>query len=230
MKKSTIGMTLSAFLFMGCTAPYSEAPIPANFKTTEQSKVQAGLHWKIIAEDLARSVSAKTGTSKTIYVNEMSEHSSFNRAFRTLLISALVERGVSVMKTSASAEISVDINVQLVKFSEGRAKYRNAVGVPTALTAGVWVLRDLALHQGAITTAAVASGTAAIGLDVYNWFKSKFSAGDIPQNEIIVTVSSADQNRYLSSLSNVYYTSDTDVSLYTSTVRGKTIGVEGGTQ
>jgi hypothetical protein len=228
MKKIMLSAIATAFIFSGCSTPYSEAPLPINYKTTEQHKLQAALHWKMIANDLAKSVAEKNGVSKTVYVNKFSEKFHFNQAFHTLLISALVNKGMHVMKTAENADVSVDITIQMIKFSKNRAPYRDSVGIPTFLTAGLWVLRDFMMNHSATSSAILTTATVAVGMDTYNWFKSKYPEGEIPQNEIIVTVSSSEQNQYVSSLSNVYYTSDTDQSLYTSMMQGKNLLVEGG--
>lgn len=227
MYKINLTAIVAASVICGCAAPYSEAPIPINYKHTQQNKIQAGEHWQIIANDLATSVAKNIDKSKTVYVNHTVDKSDFNEAMHSMLLSSLVSQGIIVMKSVKSADVSIDINAQMVEFSKSRATFRHSIGAPTALTAGVWVLREVALHNALETTLLAATGAVAVGADVYNWFGSKNSAGQIPQNEIIVTVTASDKNRYISSISNVYYTSDSDNSLYAAVSRGKKITVEG---
>lgn len=224
MNYKIAGVIASTILLGGCAAPYSEVPQATNFNTTEQNKLQAGLHWKIIANDMAHSVSYRNGISKTIYVAEPTEKSSFNRAFHTLMISSLVNQGMKVTKLPSEANVTVELDMQLLKFSKDRTKNK-VIGIPTLLTTGVWVLRDFIMNHSTASSAIVATGSAAIGMDTYEWFQSKYSDNEIPRNEILVTVNLIESNRYLSSLSNVYYTSDTDELLYG--LNGKNIKVEG---
>lgn len=227
MYKITFSSLLAASIIAGCAAPYSEAPKPVNYKYTEQSRIQAGEHWQIIANDLAASVAKNIDKSKAVYVNKTTDKSDFNEAMHSLLLSSLVSKGLIVVKSETSADVSINMQAQMVKFTEGRAPFRHSVGAPTALTAGVWVLREVALSNSPAVTALVATGALAVGTDLYNWFASKDSAGAIPQNEIIVTVTASDKTRYFSSISNVYYTSDSDESLYDAVSRGKKIIIEG---
>ena len=127
--KNAGGMALLSSLIISCAAPYSETPISTNFKTTEQNKLQAGHHWQVIANDMAKSISKKVSTSKSVYINVNEEKSQFNRAFRTLLISSLVNQGVKVMKYSDLASVNIDIDVQVVEFSKDREKTNKNIGL-----------------------------------------------------------------------------------------------------
>lgn len=227
MKFKLAGAITSTILLAGCAAPYSEVPRSTNFNTTEQNKLQAGLHWKIIADDMARSVSYRNGISKTIYVNQPTESSSFNRAFHTLMISSLVNQGMKVTKSPSEADVTVELEMQLIKFNKDRTKSK-LIGIPTLLTTGVWVLRDFIMNHSTTSSAIVTTGSIAIGMDTYEWFQSKYSENGIPRNEILVTVNLVEASRYLSSVSNVYYTSDSDEYLYG--LQGKNIKVEGKNQ
>ncbi len=169
----------------------------------------------------------QAGDNRKVYINEPSEKSKFNKAFHTLLLSALVKNGVTVAKFSAASDISMDINTQVIKFTKDRAPFRNSFGTPTLLTAGAWAIAGVAAANTAATTAGVATGAGAVGLDAYNWFESKYSAGEIPQNEIIVTVTASNNSIYFGSVSNIYYVADSDASLYAGVTVGKALKVTG---
>ena len=211
----------------GCATPYSEAPIPTNFSNTEQSKLQAGAHWGSIANHLSKTIIEQVGTQKVIYVSEPIEKSKFNNSFHTLLLSALIKNGMSVAKFSAAADITVDMKTQVIKFSKDRATFRNSFGVPTLLTAGAWAMSGVGAANSTVTTIGVGTGVGAVGIDAYNWFGSKYASGEIPQNEIIVTVTASDAHKYIGSVSNIYYIADSDKSLYSSIPQGKKVKVEG---
>lgn len=181
VKKSFLALLLGGIVFSGCTP---DAPTPTNFViNAEQNKAQAGMHWEIIANNLAQTIVGQVGSKKTIYVNEPFDRSRFNVALHSLLVSALVKEGASVAKFSAAAEVNVDLKTQLVKFSKNREVYSHDQADP------------------------------------------KYASGDTPQYELIVTAATTDNNRYLGSVSNVYYVADSDAWLYSSA--GKKINLEG---
>lgn len=205
----------------GCATPYSEAPLATNFPTNKQQKLQAASHWNVIASDVAKqllvNLKAKSGVS-ALYVNQGANKTEFDRIFGNQLISALMAEGFTVLK-SPSGALSVDVVTQSVQFSANRPQY-NYAGVPTMLAGGVW-----ALHQAspaAIATAAVVGG------DAYMWFRSEFSTGATPQNEIVITTSVSDSNQYLARTTSVYYVADSDASLYRAPAPVKTLNVVGG--
>lgn len=198
------------------TAPSSEAPVAANFKTKTQLKLQAAQHWAKIAEDAARSIAvplrkaAKCESSfdpcKTIYVNPPANVTAFSRAFHNQLITTLVKSELLVAKTSKS-DLTLDIDVQPILFSPNRPQYRYA-GAATQLGPGVWALRDVV---------SVEPGNAGIeppAADAAHWFRSEFASGQTPQFEILVTVSVGSKSRYLARATNAYYITDGDRHLY----------------
>lgn len=219
MKRSIVLASALVILMSGCAiTPYSEAPTPKNYARTDQMKVQAGEHWKIIANDLATSVLKNIDKSKIIYLNAPSVQSDFNDAMHTLLISAMVNKGITVVKSSANANLSIDMSTNVLKFTKDRD--RDLVGTPTALTAGLWVLPSAVRRTlNPLNVLRTSSIGLAAAWDTYHFFDSENASGDIPQNEIIVTITASDNNQYFSSISNVYYTSDTDESLYRSGYR-----------
>lgn len=190
----------------GCATPYSEVPLATNFPTTKQEKVQAAAHWNVIAKDVARQITQRLPDQKPLYVVQKEGPTTFERAFSSLLISALVANGHTVTKQPSGASI-IETDTQVVSFSANRPQYRNA-GTATALAAGIW-----ALHLGEATAGAVLSSAIVAG-DAYSWFRAEFASGETPQTEIIVTTSVSDGTRYLSRNTSIYYVADTDRELY----------------
>lgn len=203
---SAITATICLPLLVGCATPYSETPLATNFPTSKQQKLQAAAHWSVIAEDVAKQIVGGIKEKKPLYINQAVAGTTFDRAFRNLLVSALIAEGFSVHKTSANA-LSVDIDTQAVRFSANRPQYKS-VGLPTALATGVWALHDAT--AGAVMYAGIAAA------DAYSWFHSEFAAGEVPQTEIIVTTSVSDADRYLARSTSVYYVADADSGIYTS--------------
>jgi len=227
MKKELLVLAFSGLVFLGCATPYSEAPLATNFNNSEQKELQAASHWQVIAEHLSKSIIENVGTKKLVYVNEPAENSKFNHALHAFLLSELVKNGMNVSKTPMIANVKIDIATQVLVFSPDRAQFRNSAGVPTLLAAGVWTLIGVNAANTAATTVGVGVTGAAVGLDAYNWFGSKYASGAIPQHEIIVTVTASDVNTYLSSVNNVYYIADSDASLYRSFAKGVRLSIVG---
>lgn len=127
MKNMGIAVLSAAILFTGCATSQTEAPQAVE----QQQKVQAGTEWKMMADDLAKSIVSKIGVSKTIYVNTFPENekSKFNSVFHTMLVSALVSNGMNVSKSPTTANAAVDINIQAVKFSKEKSVYEVIVTV-----------------------------------------------------------------------------------------------------
>jgi hypothetical protein len=214
-------------LFAGCATPYSEAPLATNFPTSKQQKLQAAAHWNVIAGDVAKQISSGLKDKRPLFVNQSSVKTAFDRAFTNDLISALVAEGYIVMRSPAGA-LSVDVDTQAVLFAPNRPQY-NYAGLATAVTAGVWALRDVSLNTaGKVLGAGVA---VAAGVDAYSWFRSEFATGETPQTEIIVTTSVSDASRYLARSTSIYYVADTDRRMYVYEppfqVQTKNIGVTG---
>ena len=228
MKKCLLGSCLLGLLFMGCATPYSEAPVATNFANSEQNKLQSSAHWEVIANHLAKQIADSVGKEHTVYVNPTEEKSKFNTALHSLLLSALVKNEVKVAKFSATSDVAVDIKTQVVKFTPDRAPYRNMLGAPTLLAAGVWAMMGVGTVNTTANTVAAGVTSAAVGLDVYHWFSSRYST--IPEHEIIITVSASDATKYLSSISAVYYIADSDKSLYYTVPKGEKISITGDKQ
>lgn len=209
----------------GCATPYSEAPLATNFATTKQKQLQAGAHWKVIADDLAKTVSAKAGSAQSIYLT-LPPKTAFNQAFYGLILTSLVNQGVNVVKQPAAADMTVDIDTQIVKFSANRPQY-NYVGAPTALASGAWALHSAGPAHWATSQVLGGVAVAAVAVDALTWFHSEFATGATPQNEIFVTVTASDKNRYLARTSTVYYVADSDQGLYAAAPVAKSINVYG---
>lgn len=208
-----------AMAVAACTPPYREAPIPVNFPTAEQQKLQAAAHWNIIAEDVAIRIAGKIAERKPIFINLPRAVSPFERAFANLLASALSARNFELAEKPENA-ISIGITTQVVEFSPNRP-ITHYPGGATALLAGIY-----ALHVGEATAGAVASA-GIMAADAASWFHSKFATEETPQTEIIVTISIGDGTRY-TKLSNIYYVTNADASLYLSGIPTTTISVKGG--
>lgn len=202
-------MALAAGLLLaGCASRYTPTPVAANFPITKQAKLQAAYHWGVIATHLEKQVVAelKKSPPRPVYINEPKDPSPFQRALANQLTTSLVNDGHVVSRTPAGA-LKVDLDVQAVTFTANRPQYAFH-GERAFLAAGVWALSEI----DAPVVAKVAAGVAAV--DAYDWFNAQFAPGETPKTEIIITISVADQYRYLARSTSAYYVADTDRALY----------------
>ncbi len=226
MKKSLIAATAAALLATGCATPFAPAPLATNFQSAKQPKLQAAAHWHTIAGDVAAKLSAAIPANTPLFVNQQANASTFERAFTSQLVTALIEAGHPVMRSPEGA-LRVGVDTQAVPFAADRPQYRHA-GKATALGAGIWVLYDIVEYasNGPAKAALLALGAA----DAYAWFESEFAGGGTPAMEIIVTTSVTDASRYVARNTSVYYVDDADQRLYKTPVQShaKAFQVVGG--
>ena len=198
----------AALLTAGFAVPYSPAPVATNFPSTQQAKLQAAAHWGVIARHMAiqLSPSLKVNAKRPLYVTSQ-QSSAFAQGVSAHLVTALVNDGYIVVKVPDANTLRIELDTQVVAFAPDRPQYKFA-GERTALVAGAWVLTGIEHSAEWLTTAAIA------GHDAYTWFRSQFATGDTPKTEIIVNLSLADDSRYYERSTAVYYTVDSDRTLY----------------
>lgn len=112
-------------LVCGCS---SGMPKPINYGHSQQKKMQASSHWEVLAADLANRINNELILSdniyKAVFVMETCgsetracqpyETSSFNEAFRDLLITNLFTYGIPTRSLPAEDTIAVHYKVQVV--------------------------------------------------------------------------------------------------------------------
>jgi Ni,Fe-hydrogenase III small subunit len=201
-----------ALTMTGCVTPYSETPTAKNFATTPQEKLQAASHWAIITGDLAQKVqsqmSGKMDKEQPLYISAKN-NSPFNQTVVNELISTLVGSGYNVVKSPENTT-KINVDTQVLKFSPNRLQAK-MVGLPTALTAGVWAIAETGISgssAGAIATTLVA------GAEALSYINSDKASGNTPRTEIITNISVEDNNKYIAVSRGTYYVSDTDKWLY----------------
>jgi hypothetical protein len=176
--------------------------------------MQASSHWELLAADLAHRINNQLLTTdnldKAIFVKETcgdetiscrpNETSSFNEAFRDLLITNLFGYGVPVKSRADEKAIEVRYKVQIVRHNTNRARSLQP-GLITGLSTAVAVLRN-----APVELIILASGVAA---DVAN--TSLVTSGHY---EVIITTSMITHDRYLFRASDIYYINDKDFYHY----------------
>jgi hypothetical protein len=224
------GCALDSSIHSGGKASYperNEVPIAANFRTSNQLKLQAAEHWRRAASHSASALIKslqgggacipKTGC-RTLYLRRSCDttgcmprscDTTFNRVFFNQFLTALVGLGYQVTAVPTTDAIMVDVDIQAVAFSSNRPQYRYA-GEPVEIGPGIWALRDA-------TTLVDKDGNAGLRTAGYdsNWFRAEFAAGATPRNELVITVSAMSwQRTYVARNTRVYYTADSDAALY----------------
>ncbi len=236
-KKSVL---VSAIVCMaGCATNYADVPTPTRFQNSEQMRLQAAEHWRLIAGHVADRVAADVGSrlgGRALYVPMPKDEQAFVGGFRELLTTALVQQGLPVSVRPDNA-MSVDVAYSVYKFQPERVKNTYYYGEATVLAAGLWALGGV-LAADVATKVGVDAGAkmlaVAAGLDGFSWLhgealgRSKQAAGDVPRSEVLLTVTLVDGDRIVSRNSNIYYATDEDKALYWDRpVAGYTLKVRG---
>jgi len=203
-------------LLSGCSTKYRESPIATNFKTTQQHKLQSLHHWKVITDDIAKSVNPNLKTVP-IYLNLPSD-TIFQKNFNDLLRDSLINKGFNIVLTQRDATVTIDDNINVVKFDSRKFnlnKDRDSVGKYTfigSLATGAAVISNSHIsNAGGI---GIALATLA-GADAYKYFHSYKT--DTPIYEISITLNIKDRVKYIGSVNRVYYIADRDFKLYEDT-------------
>ncbi len=198
-------------LLCGCT---SRIPEPVNHPYSQQKKMQASSHWQVLAADLANRINKQLiitdNINKAVFVKETCgdeaipcqphETSSFNEAFRDLLITNLFGYGVPTNSRPDEKTIAIQYKVQIVYHNTDRIRTLQP-GLLTGLSAAVMVL-----YNAPTELIILASGMAA---DVANT--------SLVQNghyEVIITTSMVLKDQYLFRASDIYYINDEDFHHY----------------
>lgn len=199
----------------------SRIPEPITYKYTQQQKMQASQHWLVLAQDLANRINneliltdnietavfVKPTCGDEITPCEPNETTTFNEAFRDLLITSLYGYGIPTRSERGEDAIDVLYKVQVVRHNTDRSRSLQP-GLLTTLSTAIIVLRDAPTNLMLLATG--------VGADIAN--TSFTSSGHY---EVIITTSMIDGDKYLFRASDIYYINDKDFyqyqDLYTTT-------------
>lgn len=204
--------TVVAVLLGGCSS--LDVPRADNYPVSDQKKARAVHHWDVLADDVASRVVGKISAwpagEYPIYVAPSAGDTSFNNGFRKLLITRLLDKGVT-LSTQPTA-VTMTFETQLVQH-EARV---NSMGpLPwTRLALGVGVARDWYLYHQ--STGSMLAGVTALGLvtDLTQYAISGSAAGGPTRTEVLITTSLEGGDRYLARTADVYYIEQEDSVLY----------------
>ena len=202
----------TVLLLGGCSS--LDVPRADNYPVSDQKKARAVHHWDVLADDVASRVADKISAwpagEYPIHVAPSAGDTSFNNGFRKLLITRLLDKGVT-LSTQPTA-VTMTFETQLVQH-EARV---NSMGpLPwTRLALGVGVARDwYVYHQSA---GSMLAGVTALGLvtDLTQYAISGPAAGGPTRTEVLITTSLEGGDRYLARTADVYYIEQEDSVLY----------------
>ncbi len=204
--------TVAALLLAGCSS--LDVPRADNYPVSNQKKARAVHHWDVLADDVATRVAGKISAwpagEYPIYVAQSTGDTSFNNGFRKLLITRLLDRGVTL--STQPAAVTLTFETQLVQH-ESRVVSMGPMPW-TRLALGVGVARDWYLyHQSA---GSMLGGVVALGAitDLTQYAISGPAAGGPTRTEVLITTSLESGDRYLARTADVYYVEQEDSGLY----------------
>lgn len=198
-------------LLCGCNA---RVPEPITYPYSQQQKMQASHHWQVLSHDLANRINNELVLSdhmaSIIYVKETcgdesrpcdaTETSSFNEAFRDLLITSLYDYGIPIASRPDPDVIKVYYKVQIVRHNSNRPRTLQP-GIFTTLSTAIIVLRN-ATSDASLFAAGLAADIANMNMATHGHY------------EVIITTSIIDKGKYLFRSSDLYYINDKDFFHY----------------
>ncbi|MBU1566395.1 MAG: hypothetical protein KJ630_12315 [Proteobacteria bacterium] len=202
---------LTLFLVGGCAG---RIPEPIAYPYSQQQKMEASHHWQVLAKDLANRINNELiitdNINKTVFVKDTcgdeatacnhAETSSFNEAFRDLLLTNLVGFGIPTKQQKDDETMQIQYKVQIVRHNSERIRTIQP-GLLTGLSAAIVVLRNAPADLVTIALGAA--------IDVAN--ANMTFNGDY---EIIITTSMLSGGKYLFRASDIYYINDKDFWQY----------------
>lgn len=204
---STLPYVLALLLVGGCAG---RIPEPIAYPYSQQQKMEASHHWQVLADDLANRINNELiitdNANKSVFVKETcgneatpcnpTETSSFNEAFRDLLITNLVGYGIPTKKQNDEETLEIHYKVQIVRHASERMRTLQP-GLLTGLSAAIVVLRNAPADLVTLAVGA-ASDVANANMTINGHY------------EIIITTSMLASGKYLFRASDIYYINDKD--------------------
>jgi len=221
-RRSVVATLMGASLLAAC-APHGWIPAAEPFPEASLRTAMSAQHWDVIANDAALQTAALRDRAalqgRMLHVQPARDGSDFSRAFHTLLVSRLVNHGLTVA-TQPEGAVEVRYESQVVRHA-GAADGPPAGAVAT-LAGGVLVARQVAV-TGSDGNARVAWVPASEYGYSYPYLYSP------TRSEVIVTTSLIDGGKYVLRKTDVYYIENAESWLFEAPFRAQTknMGVTG---
>ena len=190
---------------MGCVST-NGVSVPISFPAASQYKIKSAAHWQLIAEDVAgqmkQSLKTQNHLQATIYIEEPTNPTAFERSLLPMLRAGLLSQGLKVSARSQDAAV-LKVQVSKVSHFEG---YRP--GTLTLLGGGLLVLREI-VNQNSTVLINAGGAFAAITADAAMTRNSSK-----PDLELILSISVQKEGQYLAASNQVYYLFSEDLNMY----------------
>ena len=209
-----IGLGLSQ---TGCS--HTDIPRAQQYPVSDQYKARAVHHWNLLADDVAERIAAAalpdTSQSTGAYHLQASSATPFQKAFSSLLLTRLVNKGVPMATLPVDGEQSharIRFDVQVVEHSSA------ALNLPqfplTILATGLSVLRGFYLYPPTELGGAAMGVAGAMLVDQTNRVQNGHAAGGPTRTELLVSTTVVQGQRIVARTSDVYYIDSDDVKLF----------------
>ncbi len=197
----TVALVCLFVLLTSC----SQVPQPTGYSASNMHKMQSVGHWDVLAGDLARQLCLNLSPNKqqdqVLYIvpQEGVFYATFNRLLTAKLTRLAAQGSCLPVTVDPVKGLHVEIEAQVVRHRADRIN-RPPLGAITLLGAGIRVARDIG--ESLIIPAALL-----IDLGLGSW-------DSLPHNEVVITTSVLDRDRYLFVQSDLYYINDSDTWHY----------------
>lgn len=207
---------LFALALAAGSASAADVPYQAAFEPATQLKAMSVQHWTVIADDLAMTTLASLGdrANTGVYIAPAAGTSRFDQALHTFLVNSFHKAGAKVYTVPTDGALTINVD-SLVTTHKSKADQMPPM-MGTVLTAGVLVVRDIALSNWKAGLLALSASQ-----DLARPYEKTVS-----RTELAVTVSVADKDKvYAARQSNIYYLDNADAHLFRNA--GKTLRIQG---
>lgn len=200
----------AAALVAGCAVP--DIPRTESHAASAQKKAQAVHHWDVLADDVAARIADKISEwpagEHPIHV-PVADASPFAQGFRKLLLTRLLDRGVTL--SSEPTHVALWVETQVVQHPSSDPL---AMLPRTRLADGVDVSRDWPEQAAGGAPAAGAVAAAQVDAPAAVAAPATPGAGSAVRTEVLVTTSLESGKRYLARTADIYYLEPDDATLF----------------
>lgn len=221
--KNFLIAALISILSVGCATKNIEFPAAKMYPYSTQKKMQAAEHWKILAENEAMLISEKLPPGSVVNIECTAPicgghdnlNSTFARAYRDLLISALSSRGILIAIEKETNAYNLTYNVHVISHKDREKIGDRRTGLWTGTAAAAYLIYQATTHW---THNGLAVLPFAIGADIVEYHEELTSETD---SEIVVTTKVIHGNQILTADSRTYYINSGDATHYLDCTNGK---------
>lgn len=183
----------------------AQVPVPTGYPLNTQMKMQAAHHWNLLASNTARRTAKILGIKRLMLESGVyvvpSGTTPFEKAFRELLITHLVENGIRVTD-SPENQVLLSTDLQIIRHH--RRIVRAPAGMYRSFAPGLFLKADQLFPLHSLESAENSIGMAKVNVEAGVYTVA------LPSNEVIITTSLVFGGDYLARNSAIYYIDDPD--------------------